>query len=130
MQRKYLTLTAIGAIILALVAFGLSACYSREETPLSIFAFASDRTGAGDIFVLDKTGQIRNLTNHPEADWQPAWSPDGKTLAFTSHRTGNSDIWLLDIVAPGQTQVPRNLTNDPAWDYSPAWSPSRSRSTT
>jgi Tol biopolymer transport system component len=124
MQRKDLTLTAIGAIMLALVAFGLSACYSREETPLPIFVFASDRTGAGDIFVLDKTGQIRNLTNHPEADWQPAWSPDGKTLAFTSHRSGNSDIWLLDIVAPGQTQEPRNLTSDPAWDYSPAWSSS------
>ncbi len=124
MNQKYIVITAIGATILALIAFGLSACYSAEETPLPIFAFASDRAGAGDIFVLDDSGEVRNLTDHPEADWQPAWSANGRTLAFTSHRTGNSDIWLLDVDSLDQDPEPRNLTQHWAWDYNPSWSPS------
>lgn len=109
------------------ILFGLAACYirSNKEAPQPIFAFASDRTGAGDIFVVDRAGEIRNLTNDPSADWDPAWSPDGKRLAFTSHRTGNSDIWLLDLARlNSQDEALQNLTNNPGWDYSPAWSPS------
>ncbi len=120
----------IGVIVTGLVLFlmaaglVLSSCYSTERKPPPLYAFASDRSGAGDIFVLDQAGQIRNLTPHPEADWDPAWSPDGKMLAFTSHRTGNSDIWLLDVAESAESLAPRRLTHDPAWDYSPTWSPS------
>jgi hypothetical protein len=125
MRKKY-TITIITgvAIILGLYILGLSTCYAKEETVPPILAFASDRNDAGDIFVLDQTGQIFNLTNHPGADWDPAWSPDGETLAFTSHRSGNSDIWLQDSIITDEEPQPHNLTNDPAWDYSPTWSPS------
>ncbi len=122
MSKKHRIITAAGAAaLLLLLLVGLSIVQSRQNS-LPSFAFASDRSGAGDIFVADSSGQIRNLTNNPAADWNPVWSPDGKTLAFTSHRSGNSDIWLLDVTQPDQPA--RNLTNDPAWDYSPTWSPS------
>jgi WD40 repeat protein len=125
MQKKYLGTTLAGiVIILFLAILGLSACYSEEETARFTYAFASDRTGAGDIFALDQAGQLANLTNHPGADWNPVWSPDGGMLAFTSHRSGDSDIWLLDVRQTDQALAPRNLTNDPSWDYSPTWSPS------
>jgi GH35 family endo-1,4-beta-xylanase len=124
MKKKYLIGAAAG-IMVALVLFGVgvSSC-SAKETPAAVFAFASDRAGAGDIFVLDQTGQVQNLTNNPSGDWDPVWSPDGQMLTFTSHRAGNSDIWLL---TPGPGDGPsdvRALTTDPAWDYSPTWSPS------
>jgi Tol biopolymer transport system component len=125
MRKKYAIATVTGAVIIfTLYTLGLSTCYSTSENPMPILAFASDRSGAGDIFVLDQAGQIRNLTNHPSADWDPAWSPDGTVLAFTSHRSGNSDIWLLDTTQVDAARQPYNLTNDPAWDYSPTWSPS------
>jgi WD40 repeat protein len=122
MRKKHIIVTIGVAIVLGLYILGLSTCYAQEKTVPPILAFASDRSGAGDIFVLDQTGQIFNLTNHPVADWDPAWSPDGKTLAFTSHRSGNSDIWLLNPIKTDEEVQPHNLTNDPAWDYSPTWS--------
>ncbi len=125
MSKKYVLVTVAGAAIaLALVAIGLSACYSKEEAPRFIYALASDRGGAGDIFALDGAGQMVNLTHHPSADWDPAWSPEGARVAFSSHRSGDSDIWVLDLNNADAVTRFHNLTNNPAWDYSPTWSPS------
>ncbi|MBN1217585.1 MAG: PD40 domain-containing protein [Anaerolineae bacterium] len=125
MHTKHTFASIAGVIALLLLSgLGLSTCHAKEETPTPIFAFASDRNGAGEIFVLERDNQVRNLTNHPGADWEPTWSPNGATLAFTSHRSGNSDIWLLDLAKSDNELQPRNLTNHAAWDYNPAWSPS------
>ena len=124
-KKKRWLVISVGLVIVVISAgVGLSARYAGQHPPQLIFAFASDRSGAGDIFALDEAGQVRNLTNHPEADWEPAWSPDGALLAFTSHRAGNSDIWLLDPADPNPETAVRNLTNHAAWDYSATWSPS------
>ncbi len=111
------------AAVLLVVLLGLSTCYAPVENTKYLFAFASDRSGAGDIFALDSSGARHRLTTHPAADWEPVWSPDGQTLAFTSHRHGNSDIWLLDTTQPNAEKRPSKLTNNPAWDYNPTWSP-------
>lgn len=50
----------------------------------------------------------------------PALSPDGRWLAFTSDRTGNLEVFVLDLTAPAGTEA-RNLTQHPANDDSPAW---------
>jgi dipeptidyl aminopeptidase/acylaminoacyl peptidase len=54
-------------------------------------------------------------------DSQPRWSPDGKTLAFTSGRDEKPQIYLLRIAEPGGE--PRPLTSMPNGANSPAWSP-------
>ena len=44
----------------------------------------------------DGNNQIR-LTNHPEVDYQPSWSPDGARIAFVSNRNGgNEQIYVMD----------------------------------
>ncbi|MGD8397928.1 MAG: DPP IV N-terminal domain-containing protein [Anaerolineae bacterium] len=53
------------------------------------------------------------------SDTAPAWSPDGSRVAFVSARTGNWEIWLVDI-ATGQE---RRVTDHEATDVAPAWSP-------
>ena len=63
------------------------------------------------------------LTSGPHHDDEPAWSPDGKWIAFQSDRSGSLDIWLV----PADGGEPRNLTNSPSNDCFPAWSPDGSK---
>ena len=51
------------------------------------------------------TGEMSNLTNTPHDDGDPAWSPDGATIAFWSQGTDGQDIWT--IPADGGHPPPR-----------------------
>ena len=87
-------------------------------------AFTSIRDGNLEIYVMDADGnnQIR-LTNHPEHDYQPSWSPDGGRIAFVSDRNGGNDqIYVMD----SNGKNVKKLTNG-AFDRHPAWSPDGKR---
>ncbi len=62
------------------------------------------------------------IAAHPGADGGAIWSPDGRRIAFTSARSGQGDIYMLDVSA--LEAPPRQLTGDPsASELYPAWSP-------
>ncbi len=95
-----------------------------DITPTSQIAFASDRDGDWEIYLMNADGSgVTQLTDNPAVDGNPAWSPDGTRIAFTSDRDGNSEIYVMNADGSGVTQV----TNDPAWDSDAAWSPDGSR---
>ncbi len=55
-------------------------------------AFSGSDGGVSDLFVIDlASADVRRLTNDRYADLQPAWSPDGASLAFVSDRTMPDD---------------------------------------
>jgi dipeptidyl aminopeptidase/acylaminoacyl peptidase len=43
-----------------------------------------------------KTGQTINISSGQGANWAPSWSPDGKSLAFYSDRSGKSYVWIWE----------------------------------
>ena len=50
-----------------------------------------------EIWLADaETGELRQLTNHKKSSSAPAWSPDGRTLAFASDREEKRQIYLID----------------------------------
>ncbi|MGW8250947.1 MAG: TolB family protein, partial [Anaerolineales bacterium] len=59
------------------------------------------------------------LTNGPWRDIHPALKPDGRSVVFSSNRSGQWDIYSLDL----QTGDTQRLTNTPQYDGSPSWSP-------
>lgn len=59
------------------------------------------------------------LTSGNWNDREPVVSPDGKSIAFSSHRDGNWEIYLLDL----QTGATRRVTATLGFEGNPAWSP-------
>ncbi len=52
----------------------------------------------GDIWTVPAAGgEARLLVSDPAMESRPLYSPDGTMLAFTSTRTGNGDIYVLDL---------------------------------
>lgn len=93
---------------------------SWRDTPLGKW-----NLGPGSIYLMNfdpATGIGSNpfrLTRSGKRDGWPTWSPDGRRVAFESDRTGNLEIWAINVDGSGLTQ----LTNQPGDDMHPAWSP-------
>jgi tricorn protease len=78
----------------------------------------------GEIFTVptDK-GDIRNLTHSPAvADRDPAWSPDGKSIAYFSDESGEYELCIRGQNGLGEVRH-INLGNPPSFFYTPTWSP-------
>ena len=69
-------------------------------------------------------GVTRQLTRG-DKDSQPAWSPDGKSLAFVSARGEKPQIYLLPVFGIGGEA--RQVTSSPNGAHSPSWSPDSGR---
>ena len=89
-----------------------------------------DEVDACDIYVMDAAdvdgdGFGDNLTritfdNVFECDLvSPSWSPTGERIAFTSTRSGDYEVWVMD--SDGSNLV--NVTDFPGFDFDAGWSP-------
>lgn len=73
----------------------------------------------GTLWVLPSQGrEAKAITDAYNDARRPAWSPDGRQIAFQGYRAGTYDIWS---VAPDGSQL-RQLTNNAYDDREPAWS--------
>ncbi|MBA3522033.1 MAG: S9 family peptidase, partial [Gemmatimonadales bacterium] len=107
---------------------------STEKKPQPIvvdrFQFKEDETGYFDqrrdhLYLFDlRTRRAAIVTPGPYDEAAPAWSPDGRSIAFVSRRrpqfdrTDNYDLYVVELT-PGAT--PRQLTSFEGPDMSPDW---------
>jgi Tol biopolymer transport system component len=90
-----------------------SPSWSPDGTQLVV-----ERTG--DVHVMNADGTaVRNLTNNPAVDIEPAWSFDGTRIAFRSNRAGDQQVFVMNADGSGQTQLTFNVGNV----QEPGWSP-------
>jgi dipeptidyl aminopeptidase/acylaminoacyl peptidase len=83
------------------------------------------------LYVFDVTSKkTTQITSGDFDDGDPAWSPDGKSLAFTSNRSTpdpdrnyNSDIWVVAADNTDKGARLTQVTTNPGSDRAPSWSP-------
>jgi tricorn protease len=82
----------------------------------------------GDIFTLPaEKGDTRNLSKTPgTAERDPAWSPDGKSVAYFSDASGEYQLYIRDQNGLTPPKVV-DLGPDPSFYYAPRWSPDSKR---
>jgi TolB protein len=92
----------------------------------SMIAYQASTTRATkrypEIYVMsaDGTGRTQlTFTGNRVRDENPDWSPDGRQLAFYSERTGNAEIFVIDVDGSHL----RRVTNDPWYAALPRWRP-------
>jgi dipeptidyl aminopeptidase/acylaminoacyl peptidase len=100
------------------------------------YRFKTDTVGYLDhrrthLYVFDIASKaVVQLTSGDFDDEQPAWSPDGKLLAFSSNRsmpdpdrTYDSNIWVVAADNTDKGAHPTQVTTNPGEDEEPSWSP-------
>jgi len=81
--------------------------------------------GNSEVFIANRDGsEAYNLSNHPAHDGWPAWSPDGKKIAFASdrERKENWQIYVIDIDGNNLTRI-TDFDSQGAEFAKPQWSP-------
>ena len=95
-----------------------------KEFPSSgLIAFSSDRAGTGALFVVDTAdGEIRQIAFGLETMLAPAWSPDGRRIAYVA-LSGRPKLMLIDVAAAWDGEVePIELTDGSLDVDQPGWS--------
>ena len=98
---------------------GRDIAFSPDGNSLAVFA--SKREAGRALVIVDvlQGGVRRVIDMAVEQQMTPAWSPDGKHIAFAGNTEGIFDLFLLDL----ETLEIQNVTKDAIFDGAPAFSP-------
>jgi TolB protein len=84
-------------------------------------AYVSDETGAKEIFLGDVMNRgRRQITRHKHLCVSPRFSPDGRSLAYTTYHHGNQDLYITDLQ---QSKITHSLSRQKGMNLAPGFSP-------
>jgi dipeptidyl aminopeptidase/acylaminoacyl peptidase len=88
-----------------------------------------DANNNSDIFAVDMNGRVRQITDTAGCEYEPAWSPDGKWIAYTATKRGvttidsiaeDTHVWVIDAGGGAGREITSTLDRRAR---SPRWSP-------
>lgn len=112
-------------VVAAVITGGIVYASTNSQTAsTSPIYYVSTASGDADIWsVIPGQKPVRMPWNSRGIpDTQPAVSPDGRWLAYASKRTGDYEIWVVDLRA-GSKAKPIQISRSTSSDTDPAWSP-------
>ena len=123
-----LTAAALAALLVVTVTRPAGAAFPGKNGKI---AFVRGADNNSEIYVMDGdgSGQTR-LTSNVDFDTLPAFSPDGRHVAFTSRRDVNDEIYVMepkDDDGDGNGDNLTRITNSPVNEFQPAFSPDGNR---
>jgi TolB protein len=78
----------------------------------SKIVYISKRDGNDELYMMDYDGHNQTrITYNTIKDYMPAWSADGKGVAYTSYRQGRAGLYILNIYEGKQIEVQNEGTN-------------------
>lgn len=127
-----LTVRRTAIVALGAVSVSAGACAAvlagSGASPPSEIVFSANRSPLlnGQVYRASPGGRVIDLGRSPAGSWDPAVSPDGKWVAFTSARSGFTAVWAVQLDGRGlQRLTPRiaGQADIPASDLQFTWSP-------
>ena len=115
----------VGLLIIITAATGTVGAAQEAEPARETIVYSSIQPANWDLYLFESPGgQPRRLTTDPGLDYNPAVSPDGRWVVFTSERSGSPDLYVLDLEGDG---APRPLVEGPALEDAADISPDGQR---
>lgn len=110
-------------LVVLLLGMRIDSVSAQAPLPRNRIAYVSNRSGNEDIYTMSLLGendQRANLTEHPARDWNPAWSPDGAQIIFSSDRDRRDTLYVMNFDG---TNVRPLFPSETFNDYDGVWSP-------
>ena len=100
---------------------GLVSDWSPDGAEIVFVSHSGGRNSRWDLRIIPASGGAsRILPGLGKQSWDPAWSPDGKWIAFNGpDADSGADLWITSVSGDSL----RQLTTESLGDYNPHWSP-------
>lgn len=101
-------------VLASLLASGVAlAAFSGQNGRIALTLWDG---GSYDIYTMKPEGSdLVRLTDSPADEEEPAWSPDGRKIAFASDRSGKPQIYTMNADGSGTRRITRDGGTTPSW---------------
>src|SRR4051812_34560397 len=116
-MRRSIRRLAVIALALGLVAAGSSASHATFKGRNGLIVFSGNTRSDLDLFIAKPGGKPREIRLKSTDERNPAWSPNGKRIAFQREPTNGmsgASIWTIGPDGRGAKRLATNAS-DPAW---------------
>lgn len=117
--KRYQSEKALLRLVAHKMADEIMKIYGERELFTSKIVFISNRDGNDELYMMDYDGHNQTrVTFNKKQDYMPAWSADGKKIAYTSYRNNRAGLYILNPFEGEIIEVVSKGTN-----FAPTFSP-------